>query len=85
MTYLCPLCDQDVDTPKHDCSRAPPRTPAQRVARVLKEISGVASSYGVTSNDQQFLRSLQERAPRSLSVNQEKWLKAIERKVFEDG
>lgn len=52
----------------------------ERVARIQKEIRGVASQYGVDSRELEFLESIAPRAP--LSEKQEAWLGAIEKKVF---
>lgn len=57
-------------------------TPAERVARINAEISGVASQYGVTSWELDFLRSVATRP--TLTQRQETTLAVIEAKVFED-
>lgn len=55
-------------------------TPRQRVERIQEEISGVASQYGVTSWERNFLDSVSERA--TLSERQEDVLSRIETKLF---
>lgn len=55
-------------------------TPRQRVERITDEIEGVASQYGVTSWEREFLESVGERA--TLSEKQEAVLSRIETKVF---
>jgi hypothetical protein len=55
-------------------------TPRQRVDLIQEEISGVASQYGVTSWERNFLESVAERA--TLSAKQEDILSGIESKVF---
>lgn len=55
-------------------------TVAERVARIKKEIKGVASQYGVDSRELEFLDSIAPRA--TLSEKQEAWLRSIEKKVF---
>lgn len=57
-------------------------TPRQRVERIQEEISGVASQYGVTSWERNFLESVKERS--ALSEKQEDVLSKIEAKVFGD-
>jgi methyl-accepting chemotaxis protein len=52
----------------------------QRVERIQNEIEGVASQYGVTSWEREFLDSVVERA--ALTERQEKTLTEIEQKVF---
>ena len=54
--------------------------PRQRVERIHAEIDGVASQYGVTSWELNFLDSVVERA--TLSEKQEATLADIETKVF---
>ena len=54
--------------------------PRQRVERIHEEIDGVASQYGVTSWEREFLESVSERA--TLSEKQETSLSRIEEKVF---
>lgn len=56
-------------------------TIAERVARIEREISGVAAQYGVTDWERQFLRSVAAR--RTLSPKQAEVLSDIERKVFD--
>ena len=51
-----------------------------RVEKVQEEISGVASQYGVTSWEREFLDSVAER--NVLSDKQESILAKIEEKVF---
>jgi len=51
-----------------------------RVERIQAEIEGVASQYGVTSWERNFLDSVAERS--SLSERQEETLAKIEEKVF---
>jgi hypothetical protein len=55
-------------------------TVTERVARIQKEISGVASQYGIDSRELGFLESIARRD--SLTEKQEDWLKRIEMKVF---
>jgi len=57
-------------------------TPYERVQRVLAEIKGCASLYGVDSWDKALLQSVGSRS--TLTDNQEKALKRIEEKVFDD-
>ena len=58
-------------------------TTAERVERIEKEISGVASQYGVDSWQLRFLDNIKNwRGP--LTENQEKTLSGIEKKVFEE-
>lgn len=58
-------------------------SPRHRVEKILEEIEGVASQFGVTSWEQhQFLPSIAERTV--LSEKQEKILLEIEEKVFGD-
>lgn len=59
-------------------------TVAQRVERVENEIRGVASQYGVTAWETDFLRNVKGRSEMgaSLSTKQEKTLRDIEAKVF---
>jgi hypothetical protein len=52
----------------------------ERVERIQEEIDGVASQYGVTAWEREFLDSVVERS--SLSERQEKVLAGIEQKVF---
>lgn len=54
--------------------------PRQRVERIHEEIEGVASQYGVTSWEREFLESVAERS--TLSERQEEILAKIEEKVF---
>ena len=54
----------------------------QRVDKVDEEISGVASQYGVTSWELEFLESVKTRTV--LTEKQMKILKSIEDKVFGD-
>lgn len=55
----------------------------QRVEKVEAEIEGVASQYGVTSWEREFLESVKERTV--LSEKQMAILKQIEDKVFNEG
>lgn len=55
-------------------------TVSERVQRIQNEIRGVASQYGVTSWEIQFLDNVRSRD--SLSVKQEATLAEIEKKVF---
>jgi hypothetical protein len=55
-------------------------TVRQRVEKVEEEIEGVASQYGVTSWEREFLESVKERTV--LSEKQAKILEQIEEKVF---
>ncbi len=57
-------------------------TPAKRVERVTREISGVKSQYGITSWEETFLSSVSTRA--ALTPLQETHLRTIEVKVFGD-
>ena len=52
----------------------------QRVERIQSEIEGVASQYGVTSWERNFLDSIEDRS--ALSDRQEETLAQIESKVF---
>lgn len=52
-----------------------------RVQKIEDEIEGVASQYGVTSWDREFLDSIKSRT--LLTEKQEKVLGEIEQKVFE--
>jgi len=56
------------------------RTPTERVERIQKEISGVASQYDVNSWEQVFLENIKPQ--RTLSPRQEAKLAEIEHKVF---
>lgn len=58
-------------------------SPALRVAKIEAEIRGVVAQSGVTSKDQEFLRSV--RKFNVLSERQENWLADIEKKVFKVG
>jgi hypothetical protein len=58
-------------------------TPKQRIERVLKEIQGVTSQYGVTSWERDRLDEWQELD--ALSIKQERILQQVEEKVFGDG
>lgn len=55
-----------------------------RVARIQKEIRGVASLYNVKNADQTFLRRLEEDKVKILTPPMEKWLRDIEGRVFGD-
>lgn len=55
-------------------------TISDRVERINKEISGVASMFNVTSWEKEFLKSIQGRP--TLSDKQESVLVKIEEKVF---
>lgn len=55
-----------------------------RVSRVLKEVSGCRSLYGLEQNDMSFLHNLSARPPSRLSEKQERWLEDIESRVFVD-
>lgn len=52
----------------------------ERIQRINKEIGGVASLFGITSWEKNFLSSIEK--CRSLSDKQEKTLVKIENKVF---
>ena len=55
-----------------------------RIARVEEEISGVVSLSNVRSADVQFMRSVRERGQTYLTDKQDKWLRDIENRVFEE-
>jgi hypothetical protein len=57
-----------------------PMTVAERIARIQKEISGVASQYGVTDWERTFLA--ENKDGRYWSPKREKVLASIERKAF---
>lgn len=58
-------------------------SPKERVERIMEEIEGVASQYGVTSWEKDnFLPSIAKQVV--LSAKQEKVLLEIEEKVFGD-
>lgn len=57
---------------------------AVRAKRVIDEVRGVKSQYGVGERDWEFLNDLVRRDPRGLSPKQEEWLSDIERRVFGD-
>lgn len=52
----------------------------ERVEKIQNEIDGVASQYGVTAWEREFLDSVAERT--TLTEKQEKTLAGIEQKVF---
>lgn len=54
-------------------------TPAQRVAKIRKEVSGVYAQYGITSWEREFLDSVAARS--TLTTKQESVLSKIEGKV----
>ena len=56
-------------------------TTAERIAKILAEIEGVASMYGVNDWQRRFLYDVRGQR-RPLSEKQEKALREIERKVF---
>jgi len=54
----------------------------QRVKRINEEMKGVASLFGITSWENNFLLYIENR--KSISEKQEKILARIEEKVFEE-
>jgi hypothetical protein len=57
-------------------------TPLARVTRVMEEVTGVKSLYGIDAWTWGFLETIAKRAPETLTERQEKVLSEIERKVF---
>lgn len=57
-------------------------TPRERVERIEKECAGVWGQSGVSSQDRNFLLSIKSR--QTLSEKQEKWLRDIEQRVFNE-
>lgn len=57
----------------------------ERAAKLLEETRGVASQFGVSSRDREFLQSLVERQQRVATPKVDKWLRDLEHKVFVKG
>lgn len=58
-------------------------TTAERIDRILSEIDGVASLFGVTSWEREFLASVKAQSY-PITDRQAKTLLSIEKKVFEE-
>jgi hypothetical protein len=58
------------------------RTPLERVKRVMEEVTGVKSLYGIDDWAWGFLVSMEKRAPETLTERQEKVLAELEQRVF---
>lgn len=55
---------------------------AERASKVLKEISGVRTLYGVDQADERFLNDI--RARETLTPKQQRYLRDLEVRVFGD-
>lgn len=59
-------------------------TPRQRVERVLNEVEGVFSSYGINDFEKQFLGSNKTSTYQTFTDKMEAVMRRIEKKVFPD-
>jgi hypothetical protein len=59
-------------------------TPLERVNKVLEEVEGVKSLYGIDSWTEGFLKTIRQRAPETLTPKQEEVLSRIEARVFNE-
>ena len=57
-------------------------TPAERIKRICEECSGVWSASGINQRDRDFMQSVEQRNPATLTPKQEKWLADIEERAF---